>query len=83
MEHNAKNVLMVTMETRSSQAAAASGARVITTLIWQRSATVTNSPGDVSLACTTPQASVVSAANPATMVMLLLGIAQVGMTVLP
>jgi len=76
MEHNVKNVPTVTMETHSSQAAAASRARVTTTLIRQISATVIHLLEDVLLVCTIPQALAASAVNRVTMVTPLLGIAQ-------
>lgn len=82
MEHNVKNAPTVTMETHSSQAAAASRVRVTTTLIRQISATVTDLLEDVLLACTIPQVLVASAVNQVTMVTLLLGIAQVSKLVL-
>ena len=77
MEHSVKNAPTVTMETHSSQAAAASRVRVTITLIRQITATVTYLLEDVLLVCTIPQASVASAVNRVTMVTLLLGIAQV------
>ena len=77
MEHSVNNAPTVIMETHSSQAAAASCARVTTTLIRQISATVIHWLEDAWLVCTIPQASAVSVVNRVTMVTPLLGIAQV------
>ena len=72
-----KNAMTVTMATHSSQVAAVSHARVITTSTQLISATVTGLLGGASLVCLIPLASVVNAVNPVTMGTLLREIAQV------